>query len=223
MAKKANAKLIGGFVAGAIVLVIVGALAFGGAQFFAKKRAAVLFFQGSLSGVDKGSPVTFRGVKIGTVTNVSILYDVTKAVLRIPVHIEIDLEKVQIVSGQRNERNIKTLVERGLRAQLQSVSLVTGQTAVDFDFRQMLIHAGPVRFAVRGLKHTCAPPSAICRPSIAVLAQIAYRRVRGPVVGMALALPVEDDELVGMERSLVVLSEGREDKGGRMVGDPVVL
>src|ERR1700757_1633391 len=135
MAKKANAKLIGGFVAGAIVLVIVGALAFGGAQFFAKKRAAVLFFQGSLSGVDKGSPVTFRGVKIGTVTNVSILYDVTKAVLRIPVHIEIDLEKVQIVSGQRNERNIKTLVERGLRAQLQSVSLVTGQTAVDFDFR----------------------------------------------------------------------------------------
>ena len=134
MAKRANAKLIGGFVLGAIGLLIGAALVFGGGQFFARRDRAVLFFQGSLSGLDVGSPVTFRGVKIGTVTSVGILYDVPKQTLTIPVHIEIDVDKVHIVRGARGLNNIKTLVARGLKAQLQSVSLVTGQTAVDFDF-----------------------------------------------------------------------------------------
>src|SRR5262252_325114 len=101
MAKRANAKAIGGFVIGAIGLAIAALLVFGGSQFFARKAQAVLFFQGSLSGLDVGSPVTFRGVKIGTVTGVSILYDVPKATLTIPVHIEIDLDKVNIVRGTR--------------------------------------------------------------------------------------------------------------------------
>src|ERR1700739_4612800 len=123
MAKRTNAKLIGGFVTGAIGLVLVAAR-----QFLSTKDKAVLFFQGSLSGLDAGSPVTFRGVKIGTVTSVGILYDVPKAELEIPVPMEIEPEQVQIVNGARGIKNIKTLVARGLKAQLQSVSLVTGQT-----------------------------------------------------------------------------------------------
>jgi paraquat-inducible protein B len=134
MARKTNPKLIGGFVLGAIALVIIGALAFGGGQFLKPKAPAVLFFQGSLSGLDIGSPVTFRGVKVGTVTDMIIKYDVAKQALRIPVRIELDLDKFQIVSGTRDVKNIDALVARGLRAQLQSVSLVTGQTGINFDF-----------------------------------------------------------------------------------------
>jgi paraquat-inducible protein B len=159
MAKRANAKLIGGFVIGAVGLAIIGALAFGGSQILTKKEGAVLFFQGSLSGLDKGSPVTFRGVRIGSVTDVSILYDVPKATLNIPVHIEIEPERVRIVSGQRGIKNIKTLVARGLKAQLQSVSLVTGQTAVDFDFHPEV----PIRLvgAERGVLELPTVPSSI--------------------------------------------------------------
>jgi len=134
MAKKSNAKMIGGFVIGAIALVIVGLLAFGGGQFLQPKGKAVLFFQGSLAGLDVGSPVTFRGVKVGSVTGIVIQYDVTKQALHIPVFIELDPSKFQIVSGTRNIHNIKELVQRGLRAQLVVQSLVTGQTSVDFDF-----------------------------------------------------------------------------------------
>ena len=66
MAKKANPKLIGGFVIGAIALAIIGVITFGGTQFLAPKDRAVLFFSGSsLSGLDVGSPVTFRGIKVG--------------------------------------------------------------------------------------------------------------------------------------------------------------
>lgn len=135
MAKKTSPKLIGGFVIGAIALAIAGILAFGGGQFLKPKEKAVLFFTGfSLSGLDVGSPVTFRGVKVGSVTNINIQYDVTNQDLRIPVHIEVELDKFQIVSGARSAGNIKALIERGLRAQLQVQSLVTGQVNVDLAF-----------------------------------------------------------------------------------------
>ena len=66
MSKKTNPKLVGVFVIGAIVLVITGILAFGGLQYFSSKIKFVAFFPGaSLSGLDVGSPVTFRGVKVG--------------------------------------------------------------------------------------------------------------------------------------------------------------
>ena len=72
MARKANSKLIGGFVVGATALSIVGMLVFGGGQFLKPKENLILFFQGSLAGLDVGSPVTFRGVKVGSVTSIVI-------------------------------------------------------------------------------------------------------------------------------------------------------
>jgi len=135
MAKKANPKLIGGFVIGAIALAMIGVIAFGGSQFLAPKDRAVLFFSGSsLSGLDVGSPVTFRGVKVGSVTGLVIKYDVDKQTLRIPVYIEIEVNKIEISSGHRDIRNLQALVERGLRAQLVVQSLVTGQASIEFDF-----------------------------------------------------------------------------------------
>jgi paraquat-inducible protein B len=134
MARKANPKLIGVFVLGAIVLLVAGILTFGSGDYFAPRGKAVLFFQGSLAGLDVGSPVTFRGVKVGTVTNIKIQYDVNAQKLLIPVFIELNPQKFEIVRGARSEHNIRELVQRGLRAQLQVQSLVTGQTSVDFDF-----------------------------------------------------------------------------------------
>jgi paraquat-inducible protein B len=135
MAKKANPKLIGGFVIGAIALAMIGVIAFGGSQFLAQKEKGVLFFSGSsLSGLDVGSPVTFRGVKVGSVTGVVIKYDVDKQTLRIPVYIEIEVNKIQIISGKRDIKNYQALVQRGLRAQLVVQSLVTGQASIEFDF-----------------------------------------------------------------------------------------
>jgi len=134
MAKRSNPKLIGAFVVSAIALAIAGAIAFGGTQFLVTKHKAVLFFQGSVGGLNVGAPVNFRGVKIGTVTNIEINYDIDKQTMEIPVEIEIIPDMIHVTSGQRNERNIMKLVERGLRAQLVVQSLVTGQASVEFDF-----------------------------------------------------------------------------------------
>jgi len=135
MAKKSNPKLIGAFVVGAMVLLVVGVLAFGGGSFLKTKQKAVLFFTTqSLSGLAVGSPVTFRGIKVGEVTDIRIEYDVPAQHLYIPVYIEVEPEKIEIFNGERNENNVQTLVKRGLRAQLEVQSLVTGQVSVNFDF-----------------------------------------------------------------------------------------
>jgi len=136
MAKQTNPKLIGAFVIGAIALVIAGILAFGGSQYFTAKIKVVVFFPGaSLSGLDVGSPVTFRGVKIGQVTSIVIRYDVTRQKLRVPIRLELDSARMQFVSGEHNPaKDIPELIARGLRGQLQTVSLVTGQTSIDFNF-----------------------------------------------------------------------------------------
>src|SRR6516164_628273 len=99
MAQKANPKLIGVFVLGAIVLLVAGILAFGSGDYFAPKGKAVLLFQGSLAGLDVGSPVTFRGVRVGSVTNIVIQYNVIEQKLFIPVFIELNPQKFEIVRG----------------------------------------------------------------------------------------------------------------------------
>ena len=136
MSKKTNPKLVGVFVIGAIVLVITGILAFGGLQYFSSKIKFVAFFPGaSLSGLDVGSPVTFRGVKVGQITSIVIQYDVVRQRLRVPIRFDLDTNRLQFISGEQSpERNIPELIARGLRGQLQTVSLVTGQTTIDFNF-----------------------------------------------------------------------------------------
>src|SRR6266699_913324 len=124
MAKRSNPKLIGGFVLGAIALVVIGAFAFGGGNFLKPKAKAVLFFVNS----------SLSGLTVGAVTDLKIKYDVAGAELWIPVYIEIEREKFQIFNGERDENNILALVKRGLRAQLEVQSLVTGQVNVNFDF-----------------------------------------------------------------------------------------
>jgi paraquat-inducible protein B len=136
MARKTNPKLIGAFVIGAVALVVVAVLAFGSGTLLKPKDRAVLFFTGqSLSGLDVGAPVTFQGVRVGEVTDIKIDYDVGAQHLYIPVYIQIQPDKFQFFNGQRNEaQNVQALVKRGLRAQLDVQSLVTGQVSVNFDF-----------------------------------------------------------------------------------------
>jgi len=138
MAANSNPKVIGGFVVGAIVLLVAGVIAFGGGQYFARKGKAVLYFDSaSMSGLDIGSPVTFRGVKIGAVTDIDINYDIDAQKLSIPVYVEIELDRIHVIRGTQDSKNVYALIERGLRAQLVIQSMVTGQASIDLAF-----HAG---------------------------------------------------------------------------------
>ena len=70
MRRTANMTLIGAFVAGGIVLIITAVILLGAGSFTGAKPAAIAYFEDSVSGLDIGAPVKFRGVTIGKVSQV---------------------------------------------------------------------------------------------------------------------------------------------------------
>ena len=144
MSKQANTKLIGAFVIGAIGLVITGILLFGSGRLFSHQRKFVLFFEDSVKGLNIGSPVDFRGVNIGKVTDIKIVLQKEDLSLLIPVFIVIEPNRITFDSMESERRKlgetkgtetfVQLLIDRGLRAQLSMQSLVTGQLGIHLDF-----------------------------------------------------------------------------------------
>lgn len=135
MSKQANKTVIGAFVVGAVVLAVIAVLVFGSGKFLAKLDNYILHFEGSVKGLNIGAPVVFRGVKVGSVTDILLRYDPDDFAIFIPVFIEVDRERFQPIAGKREKkRDIKQLIDHGLRAKLELQSMVTGQLMVDLDF-----------------------------------------------------------------------------------------
>ena len=134
MSKPANKTLIGAFVVGAVALAVVAVVIFGSGKLFTEKLIDVMYFQGSVKGLSVGSPVMFRGVRIGSVTNVQLQFDPKDTSFIIPVYVEIDLNKVKVIGNEPTEEQLPKLIAKGLRAQLDIQSIVTGQLMVNLDF-----------------------------------------------------------------------------------------
>jgi len=136
MSKQASKRLIGAFVLGALVLVVAGVVVFGSGTFFRKVYKNVMFFEGSVKGLQIGAPVVFRGVQIGHITDIVLEVDAKNLTGFVPVYTEIYPKKIVPIGGNPNygERFLQALIEKGLRAQLQLQSFVTGQLMVDLDF-----------------------------------------------------------------------------------------
>ncbi len=142
--KRIDPRVIGSFVVGAVILSVAGLLFFGPGGFLAEKRSYVVYFDSSVKGLKVGSPVRFRGVKIGQVTEINVRVRIEDFKFYIPVVIEIEASRIGTEGNQKSLlESLKTtikgddlmlpLVPKGLRAQMQLDSLVTGQLYVNFD------------------------------------------------------------------------------------------
>jgi paraquat-inducible protein B len=140
MSKQANPMAIGGFVLGALALVVIAILVFGSGRLFKPKTEVVTYFPGTVQGLTVGAPVEFQGVQVGEVTEIRLDYWLEQRQFRIPVSYDLWRESVTVL-GQRpaeieGKLPLQFLVEdEGLRAQLVSVSLVTGQYVVALSFQ----------------------------------------------------------------------------------------
>jgi paraquat-inducible protein B len=139
MNQKISPTLIGGFVVGALVLLVIAVIAFGSGQLFRQTREFVLYFDSSVNGLRLGAPVKVRGVEIGAVKDIRFQLAEDTQVNKIPVIVEIDLDKLTsrgakaaAVEDVKSFREV--IVERGLRGQLMTESLVTGILYVGLDF-----------------------------------------------------------------------------------------
>ena len=140
MSKKANPTVIGAFIIGAIALTVLALILIGGGKIFRDRQVYVTYFDGSLAGLRAGANVTFRGVRVGQVRELFVRFNEATLAFDSPVIIELEEGAIRTVAAghmrtqAESDELFRQLIEKGLRAQLQQESFVTGQLLIDLDY-----------------------------------------------------------------------------------------
>lgn len=104
---------------------------------FVRKERVIAYFHNSVRGLSVGAPVEFRGIKVGQVVDIKLEFDRAAMAFRIPVLIELEPDRLTVI-GQRFDdprKGIDALIKLGMRAQLETGSLLTGQLFVNLDLQ----------------------------------------------------------------------------------------
>ena len=108
-------------------------------------RRMRMYFPESLRGLSKGAPVDLRGIVIGEVKSLGLEFTENGRVPRFPVEVSIypDRLRSKVRKGgvapdddtaEKEKQLLTRLMELGLRAQLRSGNLLTGQQYIALDF-----------------------------------------------------------------------------------------
>jgi paraquat-inducible protein B len=110
-------------------------------RIYLNKQRYLMVFTGSVRGLSVGAPVVLQGIQIGQVLDIQLRFDPGQLAFSIPVLIEIEPERINVAGGLEHalatDPNIlNELIAAGLRGQLKTGSLLTGQLYVDLDFHK---------------------------------------------------------------------------------------
>ncbi len=130
MTTRANYFKIGVFVIAAAALLVAGIVVLGAGSLLRKKVRIETYFAESVEGLDVGSPVKLRGVKIGKVERIVIP---EKYEQNVRVEMRIFADAFEGLEQNTIGPWLKSLTEQGLRVRLTSKAL-TGIAYVDLDY-----------------------------------------------------------------------------------------
>ena len=144
MGKKANPTVVGAFVLGSLAIIMAIIIGLGSSHLFVREHKFVLFFSSDVNGLNVGAPVKFRGVDIGSVSNILLSLGGLGAgnlqaggtEVRIPVIIQLDSRKILARGSELDlddPKQIETAIQLGLRGELKTESLLTGLCYIDLD------------------------------------------------------------------------------------------
>lgn len=100
---------------------------------------AILYFEESLRGLSDGAPVEFRGVRLGTVRDYRLEFNPDTLEYRMPVLIEFEPQRMaqyrdsEPTDEKEDRIELEKLIAIGLRARLETDSLITGAKYVELD------------------------------------------------------------------------------------------
>jgi len=155
---RANPTAIGLFMIGAGVLSVIGVAVLASTAWFGDRHTFISFFEESVNGLERGAPVKFQGVPVGTVTELLIQIHEVDKTFQVPVQYEIDLTRLTTETGAfvhlDDPEVLRQQIADGLRAQLQMESIVTGQLYVELTYRTEAV-APPL--AIRPAEHPVIP------------------------------------------------------------------
>ena len=87
----------------------------------------VMFFKGSLNGLDTTSAITYRGVKIGEVKRIELTANKAKSDVAVPVYVQFFVEKTL----DRKDNPIQILIDKGMVASITTPNFLTGKASVE--------------------------------------------------------------------------------------------
>ena len=138
MKTRISPTLVGVFVLGALIIAIIGIMSFGGVNVFSRPQRFVVHFNESIHGLDLGSPIKLRGVRVGRVVDMNILYDEATNTSQVAVVGEFSRNIIVDSQGRSfdvsDRRRLQSMVDHGLRAELDVLGLATGLLYVELDF-----------------------------------------------------------------------------------------
>lgn len=150
MSMRANPTAIGLFMIGGLLSTVFGVAVLASSSWFVPEATFVVFFEESVHGLDRGAPVKFQGVPVGTVTELLIRIDESDKTFQVPVRFQVDLRRLTTRGGDHirldDPEVLRQQIANGLRAQLQMESLVTGLLFIDLRYRA---DAGPPKLETR--------------------------------------------------------------------------
>lgn len=117
---------------------------------YSTKQEFVTYFESSVRGLSRGAPVEFYGIQVGNVTEVALELNPANGDARVRVRLEVQPERILSEStiAKSNPTDVaRRLVQRGMRAQLQTASYLTGQMVLALDF---VTDAAPAELMVNG-------------------------------------------------------------------------
>jgi paraquat-inducible protein B len=132
MSEKPHTVAIGAFVLGAGLIAITTVLLLVGSGFGTKEKV-VMVFDGSVKGLSVGAPLALRGVQVGEVTDIDLVLDTDTASATMIVEANFNKNNIRR-EGDPNVNLTRELIKSGLRAQLNTQSLLTGLLYIELDF-----------------------------------------------------------------------------------------
>ena len=133
MSEKPHTVAIGAFVVGALIIAVTAIIFIAGTGFGSDRTKVVMVFEGSVKGLNVGAPIALRGVQIGQVTDIELILDSETVELIMLVEAEFRSENIRR-RGTDTDNLTDELIARGLRAQLNTQSLLTGLLYIQLDF-----------------------------------------------------------------------------------------
>jgi paraquat-inducible protein B len=143
MGKRVSPTVIGAFVVASFAILVVALVVVGSGRMFTKPIRFICMFQGNLNGLKVGAPVKVRGVQIGTVASIELRLLPSQGRMRPEIKemrlpVLVDLDRSQVLARGGTGEALETsgfdaMVKRGMRAQLNTESLLTGLLYIDLD------------------------------------------------------------------------------------------
>ena len=153
--------VIGGIVAGVLVLVIIGS-----GRWFERKVIIETYFKESVQGLDLGSKLKYRGVTIGEVTRITFTY--TKYQQDLPItqrerYVMVEAQVQPRLLGGRaaagdmtNPENAQMEVDKGLRLRLAQQG-ITGLAYLEMDYVEPAPAVLPINWVPENVYIPSAP------------------------------------------------------------------